>query len=337
MAHSNRLAKSYLAELEQAPQELFKAGFAPLVRYLEANAPLAARVGYSVSPKYDFARFGQQPLLHFFPSAFAQVKYAGTSGNYKIKNSYIGFLGINGPLPIHLTEYAIERRDFHRDHTFGEFLDVFNHRFISLFYRAWADSQPSVSHDRVEQDHFKDKVAAIAGKPAQLADTFNQQDNLHHYLAGLLSHKNHSGKVLTQLLAEYLQLPVDLTEFEGKWFDMPSSAQTKLGLANGALGVETIIGNRTFQRSFSFSVNIGPVSLERYMNLINNDSKFNKLIELTRNFVGFEYEFSIKIYLKAQQSRPAKLGMARLGYTSWSQDVNGHLNQETALVFTKEC
>mgnify|MGYP002700839615 FL=1 len=104
MANSNRLAKRYLEDLSKNPDELYQQGFAPLLRYLDANAPLAERIGYSISPKQDFVRFGQTPLLHFHSSAFTKVKFDNNSGDYKLKNSYWGMLGINGPLPSHLTE-----------------------------------------------------------------------------------------------------------------------------------------------------------------------------------------------------------------------------------------
>ncbi len=108
MANTNRLAKQYLAELSQDKEQLLQQGFAPLLRYLDANAPLADRIGYSISPKQDFVRFGQTPLLHFHASAFTMVRQTQSSADYQLKNSYWGMLGINGPLPTHLTEYAIE-------------------------------------------------------------------------------------------------------------------------------------------------------------------------------------------------------------------------------------
>lgn len=53
MANSNRLAKRYLEHLTTHSDELYEQGFAPLLRYIDANAPLASRIGYSVSPKQD--------------------------------------------------------------------------------------------------------------------------------------------------------------------------------------------------------------------------------------------------------------------------------------------
>jgi len=338
MANSNRLAKRYLEDLSKNPDELYQQGFAPLLRYLDANAPLAARIGYSISPKQDFVRFGQTPLLHFYSSSFTKVKFDKNSGDYKLKNSYWGMLGINGPLPSHLTEYAIERNYRLKDTTFTEFLDVFNHRFISLFYRAWADAEPTVSHDRPDQDNFKKRLGAISGESSAIHDPFSQNKNTHQYLAGLFSQKNRSAKTLCQILSEYLKLDVSIEEFQGRWYDLQQDEQTKLGSLNATLGVDSIIGSKTYQRSFNFSINVGPVSYAEYIGLLNNEHRLKTIIELAQKNVGQEYEFSINIVLKPQQTKACHLGSAKLGINSWSQGKSSHLTQlDPILVYKKAC
>ncbi|MBL4630210.1 MAG: type VI secretion system baseplate subunit TssG [Paraglaciecola sp.] len=338
MANSNRLAKLYLDELSKNSDELYQQGFAPLLRYLDANAPLASRIGYSVSPKQDCVRFGQTALLHFHSSAFTGVRFEPKTGSYKLKNSYWGMLGINGPLPSHLTEYAIERNYRLKDKTFTEFLDVFNHRFISLFYRAWADAQPTVSHDRPEHDTFKQRLLAFSGEAQVQQDTFGQNRNVHQFLSGLFSHKNRSSKVLSQLLSEYLHLDVSIAEFQGRWYDLEPDEQTHLGKNNISLGFDSIIGKRTYQRSFNFAINIGPISYSQYIRLLNNKQRLDSIIELTQKAVGQEYEFSINILLKAYQTQPSQLGSTKLGINSWCQDKSSHLAQhDPILVYKKAC
>ena len=338
MANSNRLAKCYLEELARNPQELYQQGFAPLLRYLDANAPLATRIGYSISPKQDCVRFGQTPLLHFYSSAFTNIKIDNKSGDFKLKNSYWGMLGINGPLPSHLTEYAIERNYRLKDTTFTEFLDIFNHRFISLFYRAWADAEPTVSHDRPEHDLFKQRISAFSGELNSAQDNFHQHKNIHQYLAGLYSQKNRSRKTLCQILSEYLNFDIYIDEFQGQWYNLQSSEQTQLGTNNASLGVDSIVGSRTFQRCFNFTINIGPINYDQYINLLNNKQRLYTIIELTQKAVGQEYQFSINIVLKAHQTQACQLGSAQLGINSWSQDKISHLTQyDPILVYKKAC
>lgn len=338
MANSNRTTQSYLSVIERKNDPLFQQGLFSFIRYLEANSPLSDRVGYSLSPKKDFARFGQKPLLHFFPAAFTDVRFSPAISEYKIRNSYIGMLGINGPLPLHLTEYAIERQQKYKDSTFSEFLNIFNHRFISLFYRAWADSEPTVSHDRKNQDLFSKKVNAISGSYNCDTNKIESNNLYQQYLAGLLSHKNKSGKVLIEILAEVLGFHVELEEFCGKWYEIPEYEKTKLGQSNAALGQEAVVGERTFQRSHNFSILIGPLSFDEYVYLLKNQEKIDVAIRIAKRFLGHEYDFSIKLMLKKNQSRPSRLGQSRLGLTSWCQGELGYLNQNNVeLVYTREC
>jgi type VI secretion system protein ImpH len=335
MANSNRLAKRYLEDLSKDSEELYKQDFAPLLRYLDANAPLAARIGYSVSPKQDCARFGQTPLLHFHSSAFSEVRFGTVNGVYKLKNSYWGMFGINGALPNHLTEYAIERNYRLKDKTLAEFVDIFHHRFISLFYRAWADAEPTVSHDRPENDTFRQRINTFSGEMPVQQDTFNQNQNIHQYLSGLFSHKNRSSKVLSQLLSESLHLDVRIAEFQGCWYDIEPAEKIQLGSNNATLGMDSIIGERTYQRSFNFTINIGPIDYAQYIALLNNKQRIKSIVAITQKAVGQEYQFSINVILKAYQTQPCRLGSAQLGINSWCQDKSSHLAQHDPILVHK--
>jgi type VI secretion system protein ImpH len=338
MANSNRLAKRYLDHLITDSDELYEQGFAALLRYLDANAPLAKRIGYSVSPKQDCVRFGQTPLLHFHSSAFTKVTFSNKSGEYKLKNSYWGLFGINGPLPLHLTEYAIERNYRLKDKTLTEFLDVFHHRFISLFYRAWADAQPTVSHDRPEHDIFKQRLTAFSGETNKVEDVFQQNNNVHEYLSGLYSQKNRSATTLSQVLSAYLSHEVSIEEFQGAWYELQSHEKTQLMKSNTKLGIDSILGERTFQRTFNFAINIGPITCSQYIDLLNNKQRIKTVIQLSQKAVGQEFQFSINIILQAYQTQTSQLGSAKLGINSWCQAESSHLTQhDPILVYKKAC
>ena len=118
-----------------------------LLRQLERTFKDGPRIGDSAALREEFARFGQDPFMEFPASNVARVKQDGDNAPLKIFVRHLGLLGPQGALPLAATEEA-----YHYvlagDDAFPRFLDLFNHRFIQLFFRAWADSRPIAQHDR---------------------------------------------------------------------------------------------------------------------------------------------------------------------------------------------
>lgn len=132
------------------------------LRLLEQAFAQQPRLGESRKAADDAVRLGQAAHLSFAPSDLAEVGTA-EEGRVALEQFGFGLFGPNGPLPLHLTELAYERRRQKEDATLVDFLNLFQHRLISLFYRAWAESEPAVSLDRPESDRFRTYVGALLG------------------------------------------------------------------------------------------------------------------------------------------------------------------------------
>jgi len=103
-----------------------------LLRRLDAqdDHPL---LGRAPRPLDEPLRLGQEPSMAFAPSNVSGVEADG-DGPPRISIYGFGLFGPNGPLPLHLTEYARERKRHHADNTISAFADLFHHRLILLFY-----------------------------------------------------------------------------------------------------------------------------------------------------------------------------------------------------------
>ena len=138
-------------------------GIAPV----RVSLPHKPRFGTSRRPADDPMRLAQEPALTFESASLTSFE-PGTDGKpHRLAVRFFGLLGPNGPLPLHLTEYAPRRLRYrqgsHHDRTFAWFLDIFHHRMLSLFYRAWANNEPTVSFDRPESDRFAAYIGSLAG------------------------------------------------------------------------------------------------------------------------------------------------------------------------------
>ena len=138
-------AVAFFAALAEAPYQL---------RLLPDAAPAGVPVhdkprwGEALRPVDEPVRLGQDPDLSFAPAPLASFEPRRGRAARGCRCGFFGLLGPNGPLPLHLTEYARERLRNAGDPTLSRFLDIFHHRFLALFYRAWAQAQPHVNRDR---------------------------------------------------------------------------------------------------------------------------------------------------------------------------------------------
>ncbi|WP_409071534.1 type VI secretion system baseplate subunit TssG, partial [Klebsiella pneumoniae] len=139
-----------LAGMAAAPWDY---DFFQALRRIECESPQLPRLGHSVRLADDPLRLGQKPDCTFAPSTLASVSQAGTAAVARPDQFFVGRTGPNGPLPLHLTEYARERQRNVNDATFKRFMDVCPHRLLTLFYRAWAEARPEISHDRIDDDY----------------------------------------------------------------------------------------------------------------------------------------------------------------------------------------
>ena len=150
--------------LEEALQETpYRFDFFQAVRLLENQRPDRPRVGKSQHSHEDPARFGQEPTLAFPASTLNPFRSLRQASPARMVVNFMGLFGPHGPLPMHLTEYARERLLHDKDASFSRFLDIFHHRMISLFYRAWAANQQAVSYDRPEEDRYGNYVGSFVG------------------------------------------------------------------------------------------------------------------------------------------------------------------------------
>ena len=307
-----------LAQLEHAPHQF---DFFHALRCLECAAADQPRLGESAQAKDDPIRLGQAPSLDFAPRSLHAL-VAGQGGiPPRLEVLFFGLFGPNGPLPLHLTEYARERLRSHADPTFARFADVFHHRLLSLFYRAWANAQPTVQRDRPASDRYVAYLGSLLGigSPA-LRDRDLFPDSAKLYFAGRLAHQARNAEGLRAMIADYFRLPTELEEFVGEWTPLLETERwriTRTAFA-GALGTSTILGARAWQRQTKFRVVLGPLKQDDFQSLLPGSPRLQRLRALVRNYVGDSLNWDLRLFLDKRVSQPFRLDrITRLGWTSW--------------------
>ena len=219
--------------------------FFQAVRLLQRLAPDRENVGTFVSPALEAVRFTANPSLSFPASQLQQIEFAESTAP-RMKVNFMGLTGPSGVLPYCYTELIIERSQA-RDCAAGDFLDIFNHRIISLFYRAWEKYRFTVAYERGERDRIAESLLSLLGLlTCGLQDRQPVPDEALLYYAGLLGQRPRSSTVLQQLLSDYFDVQVAIEQFAGAWFALDPEAQTQLEDEHGGfarLGAGAVVGD----------------------------------------------------------------------------------------------
>jgi len=319
-----RRAGTSLAELldliARAPHQF---DFFQAMRRLEAifcDSPERPRFGTALRPSEEPIRLGQDPELVFATSPLGGLQPGREGAPPRLSVNFFGLLGPNGPLPLHVTEYARDRLRNADDPTMSRFFDVFHHRMLMLFYRVWASSQPAVSHDRPATDRFELYVGALAGMGlAGLRGRDEFPDRAKLFYAGRLAAQTRNAEGLEAMIGDFFGVPARIECFVGDWLELPVENRWRLtGRKGGApLGVATTLGAHAWARQQKFRVVLGPLGREQFRSMLPGGSSLPKLAALVRNYVGDELRWDARLILKERVEEPWILGRARLSWTTW--------------------
>jgi type VI secretion system protein ImpH len=350
----------------------FEYEFFAAIRLLATGQPDRKAVGLEAAPADEIARFRPHLSLAFPPSQIIALDPPDDEREMPLLS--VTFIGLYGPSRVLPTHYTQNLLDTHRDirgperRALRDWLDLFNHRFTSLFYRSWEKYRFPVGYERGEArrpdgDTFTTAVRSLMGFGSaglsnrlvlRKADdgpsteyrwaesnghdphvgrndptTLARIDDLGLiYYAGFFAQRPRNMTNLRALLADYFGLPVRIEPFVGQWMPVPVGDQMTLG-GHGSLGMDAIVGERVWDLQSRFRVVLGPLRYDQFTELLPDRTPerprktLYMVSQLTRTFVGPEYEFDVQLVLAADQVPEVELvevgGLGpRLGWNMWT-------------------
>jgi type VI secretion system protein ImpH len=307
---------AFFAALSEAP---YRHDFYQTLRRLECLYDTKPRWGHAQRPIDEPVRLGQDPDLSFAPAPLASFETGGTGRPPRLQVRLFGLLGPNGPLPLHITEYVRERLRHSSDPTLSRFLDLFHHRFLALFYRAWAQAQPHVNRDRPKEDRFAIYLGSFLGTGSEVfhhRDAVPDLAKLFH--VGTLIRHTRNAEGLGSILQHFFRVPVQIEQFVGHWMALGPRERTYLGREGAVLGSSAVVGSQVWDRQHKFRVCLGPLTFADYESFLPGGTRIQKLVDWVRLYVNFEFEWDVRLVLERKEVPPARLGDGRrLGWTTW--------------------
>jgi type VI secretion system protein ImpH len=284
------------------------------------------RVGYSASAADEPVRFAQAPSLAFAPATIESVEAPREEGGKpRLRQYFFGLFGPNGPLPQHLTEYARDRARRDGDRTLEAFADVFHHRMLAFFYRAWAANQKVLDLDRRGELRFAYFIGAFGGigmDSLRNADRVPDWGKL--FYAGRMAAQTRNAEGLEAILRDFFGVHCEVESFLGQWMDIPAESRCQLGDSpeTGRLGLTVLLGSRMWDCQSKFRIKMGPMSLADLERLLPSGAAFGRLRHWVLNYIGEVFFWDVQLVLKAEEVPQTQLGRAgRLGWTTWLRDA----------------
>lgn len=316
-------------------------------------------VGYDFVPKQEVVRLRSLASHAFAPGAIHDIqppRPAATQGESAAAEMVTTFFGLTGPqgvLPQHYTTLLIERIRA-KDFSLRDFLDMFHHRLLSLFYRAWEKYRFPFAYEEHaavatagEEDLFTRCLYSVIGMGTQgLRNRLEFDDEALLFYAGHFAHWPRSAVALEGVLNDYFEPPIAVCQFQGQWLYLGQDDQSALpsprwpqGL-HAQLGADVVVGERVWDVESKFRVRIGPIGYARFRRLMPCGDTLRPLGQMARLYVGPHLEFDVQLVLKAEEVPWCRLGgdgadPARLGWNTWVRS-GAFQNNVSDAVFSPE-
>ncbi|XOZ32438.1 type VI secretion system baseplate subunit TssG [Halomonadaceae bacterium KBTZ08] len=269
------------------------------------------RVGHDGWPSQELVRFRTSQHMGFAGQDLVEAREEWLPRGVlsaELTVDSLGLTGARGALPAHYTEVVLSQLKS-RSPALKDFLDLFNHRLLSLLYRSWEKTQPAVHQERKDQDVFTSILRSLTG---------SGPDWEIHYGAAL-ARGPRSASTLKRLLEDVADMPVSVEPMQGGWESVVVSDQTRMparGLAEGQyarLG-EAMLGKSAWIADKGANIVFQPQDNEQLKSLLPGGRVSKTVGQLSTKLVGT----GLKLHYRAvanlaevdnvQLSRQGRLG-----------------------------
>ncbi|MDD1780505.1 type VI secretion system baseplate subunit TssG [Enterovibrio sp. ZSDZ35] len=330
MGHPERGVPAYIAEphTEEKGSPAQKSGLLDDVKQynfyqlLELLCDLYESEPESLSWPSEQFHFSSSSSLGFAASDVSGMKYLSEE-ILNVETTFFGMSGAQSPLPGFFLEDIVTE-----DAETGMrkiFMDFFNHRLLALLFQAWRKYRYYVRYREDASDRFSTQLFALVG----LADEnlrgktpLNWCKMLSY--SGLLAGRTRSPQIVSGIIQHYFDLDcVEIRQWCLRHVEIPEEQKCCLGVSNGALGVDTSIGDRIADRSGKFTICIKTLSIERFNEFLPSGTEFLSLITLVEFILREQMAFDLELELVEGDVPAFQLGRDSSQSLGWSSFLGG--------------
>lgn len=301
--------------------------FFALVRHYERHLNFLAKqqepaseeayvyIGEDGPPSHELIRFRsvKTPALSVNNVKKVVAKESGYE-HYEFMVSFMGLLGSAGVLPQHYTRLSLERIK-QGDSALVDFIGLFEHRLISLFYKAWGKYKHAIAFEnakKIHDDPFSQVIKSFS--------SFSRGPLTQLYYAGHFSKTNRSLSNLVSLVKEMLGEKVSAKSMVGRWLPINVKDRCVIG-SNGynhRLGDGVIVGKRYWDIQSKIEIVVDGITMERYRELEHGKPLYQLLTATINSYVPIHINVFLRFIVNCQRVELSQLdGKLQLSQNLW--------------------
>lgn len=308
-------------------------------------APAKNPVARYTPPSSEVVRFHSKQSLSFPAAEIANIDVqpsASGMDQWQMQVNFLGLTGSNGVLPYHYSELLLKRLKI-KDRSMMDFLDLFNHRLISLFYQASIKYHLPLEHERkrllaapgAESDHPTKILLALIGLGTHGLNRrlYTQDESLLLY-SGLFSKKVRTATGLKQIIFQHFNIPVHIKEFIGQWQELIDDVRTRLpGFTvprgqNNQLGRSVMLGRKGWFAQGKIQIILGPLTTRQLHTFAPGTSALKALNEIVKLYINFEHDYDFVMRIKRSDLPGAtRLSRDKASILSWNSWLTSNQHQ----------
>lgn len=309
--------------LREAPESF---GFFQAVRLLHRHLLDRRGVGEFADPSREVVRFSANPSMAF-PAGEIQDLRIDEEDQARMMVNFLGLVGHMGVLPMQYSLLIDQQAAAEGDpDALRDFLDIFQHRILSLFYKAWERSHFYVSFERGEDGPLLRRLMDIVGLGSgDLHDRTRIRDEALLFYSGLLGSHHRSAVALQRLMEDYFQVPVEVVQFKGGWYGLSLDSQCRIDDEEdlgGSLGEGLVVGDEIWDPQARVQIKIGPLHRAEYDDFLPGGAAHKALKGVTQFFGDGQFDFEVQLILHRDDVPGIVLGAEEdsapsLGWGTW--------------------
>ncbi|EJZ57836.1 type VI secretion protein [Pseudomonas fluorescens R124] len=293
---------------------------------LEREQPQAESLGSGTSPQAEALKL-RGPLTPLFPTSQIENLREEPGQPLILDTPMFGLGGPDGPLPYAYQEW-LQQRARAKDHAPAEFLDLFQHRLLSLLYKVMRKHRIALGFVTPGASPVQAQLRALTGLlPKALQERQAVPDCAVLACTALFADGRRSLAGFAAIVREQFAMPVELSAYEGAWREIPPASRSviKPGGRNLQLGRTAVAGKRVWDEHAGIRLTLGPLPSTQASRFLPDGEAHPALASLAALYFGPDLDVTLVLLVRG--AGPLKLGRQAPALLSW----NGGLQRQASL------